>query len=40
MLLLMVGLMLIPPPEMPQPDGPHKVGVTEFEVGDGSQRFL
>ncbi|ELR67703.1 Carboxylic ester hydrolase [Photobacterium marinum] len=38
MLLLMVGLMLIPPPEMPQPDGPHKVGVTEFEVGDVSQR--
>ncbi|WP_299015468.1 hypothetical protein [uncultured Photobacterium sp.] len=33
--LLVVGVMMLPPPEMPKPDGPHKVGITEFEVSEG-----
>ncbi|OLQ70538.1 hypothetical protein BIT28_27365 [Photobacterium proteolyticum] len=34
--VLLVGVvMLLPAPEIPEPDGEHKVGVTEFEVQDG-----
>ncbi|GAB3514762.1 alpha/beta hydrolase family protein [Photobacterium alginatilyticum] len=39
-LALLVGVvLLLPPPEIPEPEGEHKVGVTEFEVQDGG-RFV
>ncbi|MDX1301699.1 hypothetical protein [Photobacterium sp.] len=38
LLVLLVGVVLVlPAPEIPKPDGAHKVGITEFEVTEGDQ---